>query len=78
MIKVEARFEQLCFVCIHPNNDTYPIFTVILDQTVIDYRAMFDHDEIDVKMGNLQIKDNTNYPRTIDPTVRYDSKSKLE
>jgi hypothetical protein len=51
---------------------------VILDQTAINYSAMFDHDVIEMKMGNLQVKDNTNYPRTLDPTSRYDSKSKLE
>ena len=39
---------------------------------------MFDHDVIDMKMVNLQIKDNTNYPRTLDPTLRYNSQSKLE
>jgi hypothetical protein len=39
--------------------------------------SKFDHDEISIRMGNLEIVDNTNYPKTLDPTKIFKSTDPL-
>ncbi len=53
LMNVVAVFEKLDIVCIHPNNDSYPIFTICLIEKHLEFKSMFDHDEISLRMGNL-------------------------
>lgn len=77
-MSVKADFKSLNIVCIHPNNDTYPIFTIQLTKKQLEFKSMIDHDEVRMKMGNMSICDNTHYPRTFDPTLTYTANTPLE
>jgi hypothetical protein len=65
-------------VCVHPNNDTYPVFSIKLNDMQVKYMSKFDHDEVDVQMGNLQIIDHTCYPQTLDPSKQYPVDAELQ
>lgn len=70
-MQVKLSLTKMDLVCIHPVNDTYPIFTVTLDQLNVEYDSKFDHDEVGVQMKSLGITDHTEYPQTKDPRVVY-------
>lgn len=42
------------------------------------FLSLFDHDEISVKLGNMEIIDHTNYPKTLDPTKQYSQHDEIE
>jgi hypothetical protein len=71
LVKVKANLKAIKLILIHPLNYTYPFATISLGQTEINYSMHFDHDVYMGKMGNLKIFDNTNYPKTLDPTIKY-------
>ena len=66
-MRVIVTIEKIDIVCIHPQNDSYPIITKKIDQMQMTYDSLFDHDVFDGNIGNFRIFDNTNYPKTLDP-----------
>ena len=78
LMSVKANIKQLNVVCIHPNNDSYPILTIKLTKKLLEFKGMFDHDEIMMNIGNLTISDNTCYPKTLDPLHIYSAKIPVE
>ena len=66
-VKVKITLAYLKAVFIHPDNNTNPIFSIIVQQTMVDYWKKCDHDEINLLVKNLQVFDNTSYPDTFDP-----------
>ncbi len=75
---VTAVFKQLKIVCIHPRHTSYPIFSIVLQEKRLRYLSKFDHDEMQVQMGNLEIIDHTCYPKTLDPFKQYTSRDQLQ
>ena len=43
-----------------------------------DWEMNFDHDNHILKMENFKLDDNSNYPRTLDPTVIYKESDKIQ
>lgn len=58
-------------VFIHPENHTYPIFSVELQNLRQSYLKTCDHEVVTVAVKNLQIFDNTSYPATLSPFTKY-------
>lgn len=58
-------------VFIHPQNHSYPIFTLELQKLRMSYEKKCDCDNIEIKIKNLQVHDNTNYPNTLSPKQIY-------
>ena len=58
-VRVELAYLEAFFV--HPDNNTYPIFSTKVGQTVVDFRSKCDYDELEFAIDNLQVFDNTNY-----------------
>jgi hypothetical protein len=52
-MSVKALIETLKIKCLHPNNYTYPIFSIVLSSKTVKYDSKFDHDEIEVTMDDL-------------------------
>ena len=65
-MRVKVSIEKIDIVCIHPQNDSYPIITKKIDKMELLYDSMFDHDVFNGNIGNFRVFDNTNYPRTLD------------
>lgn len=70
-MKVKVTLAYLKALFMHPDNNTYPIFSIIVQQTMVDYWKKCDHDEMKLLVKNLQVFDNTSYPDTFDPFVQY-------
>lgn len=49
-------------VFIHPENHTYPLFSLELKSLKMYYDKKCDHDKIRILVENLQLYDLTNYP----------------
>lgn len=77
MMSVKMHVEKIKFVCIHPQNDSFPVFTKKFDQLRIAYDSYQDHDSFEGQIGNFRVLDNTNYPRTLDPYKNYGSSDKI-
>jgi len=73
MLHVVVKLAFLNATFIHPFNTSYPMFTVGVKQTEVQYTKRIDCDEVKVKIGNLQVFDNTDYPRTKTPYIYYTS-----
>jgi hypothetical protein len=58
-------------VFIHPQNNSYPLFTLEVQDIGMSYKKRCDCDQINAKLKNLLVFDNTNYPQTLDPLVQY-------
>ena len=71
MVKVSVVVEKVKLVAIHPQNNSYPIVTAKVNTLTFTYNMLQDHDEMGLNMGNFRVFDNTNYPRTHDPSVTY-------
>jgi len=71
VVKVSVRLAYLKAIFIHPENNTYPIFSIIVQKTVVNYAKKVDHDEINLVVQNLQVFDQTKYPETLDPFIEY-------
>ena len=67
IVKVNVKLAYLKSVFIHPDNNTYPMFSAIVQETTVDFMSKCDYDQIDVKVKNMQVFDNTAYPETLDP-----------
>ena len=70
-LKLKLKLGQLKAVFIHPDNHTYPVFTMRLYQLALDFQKLQDHDDIGISINNFQIFDNLRYPCTLDPHVEY-------
>lgn len=70
-MSVKFTVQKIKFVCIHPQNNSFPIFTKKIDQLSVLYDSFQDHDKLTGKLGNFRVYDNTNYPRTLDPYKNY-------
>lgn len=46
-MKVKVTIDKIDIVCIHPQNDSYPIFTKKIDKMELMYDSFFDHDVFD-------------------------------
>ena len=57
-LKVELKLLYMCAVFIHPENHTYPIFSVKLEALSLGYDKKADHDDIACRIKNFQIYDN--------------------
>lgn len=77
LLKVNINLAYLESVFIHPDNNSYPIFSIKVEETNVDYWKKCDHDQINLKVKNLQIFDNTSYPQTLDPVQRYTAESEV-
>lgn len=66
-MSVKMSIEKIKLVCIHPQNDSLPVFTMKIDLCRMKYDSYLDHDTIDSTIANVRIFDNTNYPNTLDP-----------
>lgn len=77
-MSVKALIETLKIKCLHPNNYTYPIFSIVLSSKTVKYDSKFDHDEIEVTMDDLQLIDHTNYPNTLNTDKIYTVNDRLE
>ena len=75
-VVVKILLEKLKLVCIHPQNDSYPIFTAKADQIECEYAMFRDHDTYSGHLGNFKLQDNTRYPNTLSPRVNYPRGSK--
>jgi len=69
MMSVKVSMQKMKFVCIHPQNDSLPVFTLKFDGLKMNYHSHVDHDLIDGQLTNFLIYDNTSYPNTMDPYV---------
>ena len=76
-MSVKLYVEKIKIVCIHPQNDSFPVFTKKIDKLKINYDSYQDHDIFDGQIGNFRVLDNTNYPRTLDPYQNYDNNEKI-
>ena len=65
------RLAYLRAVFIHPLNNTYPIFSVVVKTTEVGYAKKIDCDRVNVNIQNLQVFDNTCYPDSLDPGETY-------
>ena len=73
---VKLRLEQLKLVCIHPQNDSYPVFTAKAESIEFDYSMFRDHDTYSGHLGRFKLLDNTRYPNTLSPKANYPKGSK--
>ena len=69
LLKVHVKVAYLKSVFVHPDNNTYPIFSIVVKETGVDYWKKCDHDRIHLQVQNLQVFDNTHYPNTLDPKI---------
>ena len=65
-------------MCMHPSNDSYPIFSANGDVVRFDYKMFFDHDTHHLSIQTLEILDHTQYPHTLDPSKVYSRDAHLE
>ena len=70
-MRILVKIDTLQIMCLHPQNDNYPICTISSDNFSFDYNMMFDHDTHALVMQTLEVIDHTQYPNTLDPTVEY-------
>ena len=56
---------------IHPDNNTYPIFSAAVKQAGVEYMKKCDHDQVHIVVQNVQVFDTTCYPDTLDPAPQY-------
>lgn len=77
LIKVEAEVQSLTLVAMHPQNDTYPIFSAQIDLFRFNFNMHFDHDVHEILMHSIAISDHTCYPKTLDPATRYSAADKM-
>lgn len=71
VVKVNVRLAYLKAIFIHPENNTYPIFSAIVQKTDVNYAKKVDHSEVNLVVQNVQVFDKTSYPTTLDPTTIY-------
>ena len=66
-----VKLEAVHMVCLHPANNTYAMFTVVL--SFLENAVMIGggEKELILSVKNLQIFDNTQFPETLDPEVAY-------
>ena len=48
LLKVQVKLAKLKSVFVHPDNNTYPIFSIKVKETVVDYWKKCDHDHINL------------------------------
>ncbi len=72
-VKVDLQLAFLQLICIHPQNTSYPIFSVDLKNLGLEYTKKCDCDQIKLTVTNLQIIDTTNYPATLNPERNYEA-----
>ena len=77
-MKIVVKIESLNMICMHPQNDSYPIFSLHADGMSHDMDMKFDHDDHVLKIVNFRLDDNSNYPRTLDPTVIYTEENEMQ
>ena len=71
LVKVDLRLSYMSAVFIHPENHTYPIFSLKLNSLALGYEKHYDHTNIRVRIQNFQVHDTQNYPKTLDPYRHY-------
>lgn len=59
LMRVFVKIDSLKLMCLHPQNDSYPIFSAISDNFSFDYKMHFDHDTHHLVMQTLEILDHT-------------------
>ena len=77
LLKVNIKLAYLKAVFIHPDNNSYPIFSIIVQETGVDYWKKCDHDQINLRVCNLQVFDNTCYPDTLNPSEQYSTETQI-
>ena len=53
LVKVKIKLAYLEAFFIHPDNSTYPVFSIKVGHTAVDYRSKCDHDEIELMVKDL-------------------------
>ena len=72
LLKLKVKLAYLEAFAIHPDNNSYPLFSIRVGPTEVDFWSKCDHDQISLRVKNLQVFDNTNYfEGTLDPQVEY-------
>lgn len=66
-VAVNVRVEKVSMTAIHPQNDSYPVFTAHVERLQFEFSMLQDHDLYRIRLGNFRLLDNTNYPNTLDP-----------
>ena len=64
-------------IFIHPDNETYPIFSIQVKKTEVDFFKKCDYSQINVNVQNLQLFDTTCYPDTLSPRKEYFYEDKM-
>ena len=78
VVKVKISLASVEAFFIHPDNNTYPIFSIKVGKTDVDYWKKSDHDQIMLKVKNLEVFDNTNYfVKTLDPETQYGKSAEI-
>ena len=52
-MKVNVKLAFLKAIFIHPDNNSYPIFSIEVQETIVDYWKKCDHDQINLKVRNF-------------------------
>jgi hypothetical protein len=76
-VAVHLSMEEVSLVALHAQNDSYPVFSLQVEQWDLDYRELHDHDEFSIKLGAFRLFDTTNYPNTLDPKRSYGTTEQL-
>ena len=77
VMNINISFQTLKLMCLHPQNDSYPIFSANLAAFSIDIDKFFDHDTYGITIKTLELVDHTEYPNTLDPENVYSPTSVL-
>lgn len=70
-LKLNVSLASLRIVFIHPDNHSYPIFSLNMKKMDLQYLKCYDHEKVGMTVGNLQIFDCMNYPHTLNPETVY-------
>ena len=77
-MRIVVKCESLNIVCMHPQNDSYPIFTAHADGMSHEMDMKFDHDDHVLKLASFKLDDHSNYPKTLDPTIVYTESDEIK
>ena len=72
---MKLEVQKIKLVCIHSQNNTYPVFTAKAKNFNFNFIMQADHDIYQIKLGCFKLLDNTRYPNTLSPLKNYNYKS---
>lgn len=75
---VDLKVGKLTLLAIHPQNDTYPLFTFQISNFGLYFGMHVDHDSYRASVDSFKILDHTMSPNTLDPSKDYKVGSMLK